>query len=129
MFVTEGLRAILPGKVGQDRTNGDSAAAVSYTQLPDAVVTWAGDHAEVTADGLSMTVYPNKTYLVANGRYLYLPDGVLLKNGTILVPVRELAKALGAQVWWDATDGSVFLTSGTGAIVSGDEYYLSLLPL
>lgn len=106
-----------------EQTTYVSLRSVTMALRPDAVVTWAGDHADVTADGLSMTVYPNKTYLVANGRYLYLPAGALLKDGTIMVPVRELAKALGAQVWWDATDGSVFLTSGTGAIVSGDEYY------
>lgn len=96
---------------------------VAMALRPDAVVTWDGSQAAVTADGLSITVYPNEKYMLANGRYLYLPYGIHLENNSIMVPVRELAKALDAQVWWDTNDGNIYITSGTGAIVSGDEYY------
>jgi N-acetylmuramoyl-L-alanine amidase len=100
-----------------------SLRSVALALRPDAVVSWESDHACVTADGLSITAYPGQSYLVANGRYLYLPYGVRLVDGSVMVPVRELAKALGAQVWWDANEGDTYITSGTGAIVSGDQFY------
>ena len=90
---------------------------------PDAVVTWEEDHAAVNAEGLYITAEPGTCYLQANGRYLYLPDGIRSENNDTMVPIRELAEALGAQVWWDSNDGNIYVTSGTGAIVSGDEYY------
>jgi N-acetylmuramoyl-L-alanine amidase len=100
-----------------------SLRSVAMALRPDASVTWEGDHACVTADGLTITAYPGQTYMVANGRYLYLPYGVRFENSATMVPVRELAEALGAQVWWDANDGNTYITSGTGAIVSGDAFY------
>lgn len=102
-----------------EQTTYVSLRGVTMALRPDATVTWDGDHATVTADGLSITVYPNEKYMVANGRYLYLPHGARFINNCTMVPVRELVKALGAQVWWDSTDGSIYITSGTGAIVSG----------
>lgn len=106
-----------------EQTTYVSLRSVTMALRPDATVTWDGDHASVTASGLSITVYPNQKYMIANGRYLYLPYGVRFINNCTMVPVRELVKALGAQVWWDSTDGNIFITSGTGAIVSGEEYY------
>ena len=96
---------------------------VTLALRPDAVITWEGDHALVTAEGLSLTAYPGARYLQVNGRYLYLPYGVRSENGDTMVPVRTLTQALGAQLWWEASDGNVYLTRGTGAILSGGEYY------
>ncbi len=90
---------------------------------PDAIVTWDGDHATVTAEGLTITVYPDQCYFVANGRYLYLPYGARLENGNIFLPIRTLAKALDAKVEWNAETGGINICSGNGAIVSGDAYY------
>lgn len=130
--IPEGPRVLLDGAVIEtadpliyEQTTYVSLRSVTMALRPDAVVAWESDHAVVTADGLSITAYPNKKYMVANGRYLYLPYGVRFENNCIMVPVRELAKALGAQVWWNADDGNVYITSGTGAIVSGDEFYNS----
>lgn len=100
-----------------------SLRSVTMALRPDAVISWEGNHAAVTADGLSISVYPGKPYILANGRYLYLPYGVQFKNGSTMVPLRVLAQALDAQVWQDAADGSIHIASGTGAIVSGDQYY------
>lgn len=106
-----------------EQTTYVSLRNVTLALCPDAVITWAGDHASVTAEGLTMAIYPSKSYLVANGRYLYLPYGVRVDSGSIMLPVRTLAQALGAKVQWDAATGNINICSGTGAIVSGDEYY------
>ena len=67
---------------------------------PEAVAVWNNGQAEVTAPGLKLQIAPGAKYIVANGRYLYVPDGVKLENGVVLVPVRTLCQALGAKVVW-----------------------------
>lgn len=129
---SNGPRVLVDGVVIEDaapsiyeQTTYVSLRSVTLALRPDASVTWEGDHTAVTADGLSITICPDQCYLVANGRYLYLPQGVRFEKNNTMVPVRVLAQALGAQVQWDTTDGSINITSGTGAIVPGDEYYAS----
>ncbi len=126
----EGPYVLVDGVVVEDadptvygQTTYVSLRSVTMALRPDAVVTWEGDHASVTADGLTITIYPEMCYFVANGRYLYLPQGVCFENNNTMLPVRALAQALGAQVQWNPSDGNIYITSGTGAIVSGDEYY------
>ena len=44
---------------------------------PDAAITWEGEYAVVTADGLTIRVRVGDQYLEANGRYLYIYHQVL----------------------------------------------------
>lgn len=97
--------------------------AITEALRPDAVISWEGDHAAVTAENLSIEVYPNAKYIVANGRCLYLPYGVQLMDGVTLLPVRVLATAFDAQVEWDAETGNVTLIPGTGAILPAEVFY------
>ena len=90
---------------------------------PDAVAVWNNGQAEVAATGLKLEIAPGAKYLVANGRYLYIPTGVKLENGTVMVPVRTLCQALGAQVTWNGAENVIEITSGSGPIASGDSYY------
>ena len=96
---------------------------VSQALLPGAAVLWEGDRAAVYADGLSLTAQPGASYIEVNGRVLYVPYGVRLENGVTLVPVRVLAQALGASVYWNPANGSVSVTGGTGSFASGTGYY------
>lgn len=92
---------------------------------PSAQVSWANNGALVEADGLTITAQPGNTYITANGRYLYVPEGILLCNGNTLVPVRIMARALGANVSWDSTTGNIQITAGSGSIAYGDSFYKS----
>lgn len=99
---------------------------VSYWPLvkaiyPEATAVWANGQAEVRAPGLTLDIRPGSRYIVANGRCLYVPDGVLCKDLDILVPVRVLGRALGADVSWQA--GTVTLTSGSGPIAPAGQAY------
>ncbi len=96
---------------------------MTYLLLPGASVSWEGGQAVVRTSKLTITARPGDCYLIANGRYLYIADGVKAANGITLVPVRVLAKAMGATVSWDAATDTVIVTSGSGAIASGDSYY------
>lgn len=92
---------------------------------PDATAVWEDGQAVVEAEGLSMHIKLYANYLEANGRYLYVPDGIRQEGVDILVPVRVLAEALGATVTWDGEQSIVSLESGDGPILSGDEAYVA----
>lgn len=80
--------------------------------------------ANVIIDGLTIVVSADGRYMSANGRYLYLADGTKNVDGTMLVPVKELAKAFGVGVSWDNEHWSMNVdTADISFIQSGDEYY------
>ena len=100
-----------------------SLRAVVQAVLPQAQVTWSCGTAAVSLPGvLSLTATVGQTYLVANGRYLYVPAGVLLRNGTVLVPLSPLLKALDAKGSWQA-DGSLDIATGSGGILPAEQFY------
>jgi len=102
------LRAVCE-KLGQVDISWDGATRTAYVKKPD----------------LSVTVKIDDQYIEANGRYLYVPGGCKLINGYTLVPVRVLAKAFGASVDWDGETKSVYISSGSGTILPGDQFYRS----
>lgn len=107
----------------RDNTTYVSLRAVTEALMPQASVAWRQGRAEVSAPGLSLTARPGTLYLEANGRALYIPQGVLLEQGYTLVPVRVLAQALGATVDWDPATGQVSVTAKGGPIAGADAYY------
>ena len=96
---------------------------ILYALYPDATAVWANGRAEITADGLTLYIKPGVPYLEANGRYLYVPDGIWCEGNNVMVPVRALCQALGASVEWDSATGDILITSGGSPITSGDAYY------
>lgn len=106
----------------------DEVSYVSYWPVikalyPAAAAVWDTDRSVVTAPGLDMEIQPGRTYCIANGRYLYLPQGVKLDGEVLLIPVRTLCAALGADVAWDPIGGNVVITAGAGPIASADAAY------
>jgi N-acetylmuramoyl-L-alanine amidase len=115
-----------PVSVGIVLRNGTSYVPLRATTnllVPSAKVMWENGQAVVRSSNLTMTASPDKYYVEANGRMLYVKDGVKVENGTTLVPVRVLAKALGATVEWDGASGIVSLKSGSGTILPEDQFY------
>lgn len=90
-----------------------SLRTVAGALAPDARVSWRGGAAWVEGDGVSLRARPGDTWLTVNDRALYIPDGVLMENGTVLVPIRVLAEALGGRVSWNFHQG-VTVTVGSG---------------
>lgn len=89
-------------------------------------VGWDASASAATASGadLELSVGRGASYLVANGRYIYL-DGATARliDGRMYLPARPLAKALGRSVEWVGATRSVHLTRGSGAIASGASFY------
>lgn len=77
----------------------------------------------VTTERLVLTAVVEQQYIVANDRYLYLPEGVQVVDGQTMVPLKALAKAFDAQVAWDEENMTVLVTTGSGAILPGGEFY------
>ena len=84
-----------------------------------------GRSVSYTGENLQMNVSDGEVYWEANGRYLWCENGVFVENAKAYVPLRTAAKALGADVQWDAVEFAALVTTGTAPIASGDRFYIS----
>lgn len=103
-----------------------SIRALSYSLVKDIDIYWDQDTvtAYLTAQGLEITATAEEYYIEANNRYLYIPYSIINLNGTMLVPVRELAKVFNLSVTWNAEEDSVHLgTENLSYIENGDTFY------
>ena len=125
--------------------DGIKIGDTTYTQLrsftnavnKDVEINWnSRTHtATLTADGLRLTVTEGKQYMVANDRYLFIPDGAINHNGSILVPLRAMANVFGVEISWDEetsaviinTENMQYIKSGKDFYVEDDLYWLSRL--
>lgn len=89
-------------------------------------VEWEHDSATatLTSADLLITLTLSDGYMCINGRYIYLRDSVYNINGTIIVPIRDLATLFGLEPTWDAEEHCVILrTENLTMPVCGDEFY------
>lgn len=88
-----------------------SLRTVSIALDNSAQVTWENGTAYVHTDNLHLSARPGETYMTVNGKSLSVPHGVKAAEDRILVPVRTLAQAFGASVYWNPTTGEVSVTT------------------
>lgn len=81
--------------------------------------------AKLTCRGISIYATLGKGYIEANGRYIYSDCNNIIIDGTMLVPVRSIAKAFCAEVGWNSRDYSVSVRDNGKVISSGDSFYNS----
>ena len=93
--------------------------------VPDAQVSWnsTGKTVTVKTPLMTMTAKVGEQYIEANGRYLYIQDGVEMEDSRVVVPLSVLAKAFDVSITWDSATKTIYATRGSGAIQSGDEFY------
>ena len=92
----------------------------------DVTVSWDSETnaAIVTMPGLTVSAETGSNYMSANGRYFYLPEGVLNLGGSIVVPIREIAKAFQVSVNWNADNWTIDIdTASLSILESGETYY------
>ena len=91
----------------------------------DCSVTWNQQtlSATISSAGMNLQVTQDGNYLVANGRYLFLPNRARVINGVMFVPVRTLAQVYGMALTWNSAHNAVFLESGAYTFESGESYY------
>lgn len=99
-----------------------SAYQVVRAFVPDVTAAWESDLV-LTGTGFTLSAQYGRPYVVCNGRYLYAPGQIRLhpENGDLLLPVRLLARMLGANLGWD--EYGVYLSSGAGPLESGETFY------
>lgn len=115
-----------PTNLGKFQKNGVTYVALaSMAQALDSSVqiSWDGSTAKVTSSRLTLTAKVGQLYLMANGRYLYLPEGVQMVNNKVTVPLAAVVEAFDAKLTWDGATGTIRITRGSGGIQSGDSYY------
>lgn len=127
LAVSDGPYFLLNGAAVTDPsltvTNGTTYVSLqSVVEAYGGVITWPGKKAEVTLNGLSMTVGVGDRYILANERALYVEGGVQYINGRVALPIRILAQAMGGGVTWDAGSGVCSMTTGT-PILAGASFY------
>ena len=101
----------------------------------DCKITWNAktSTATVKTNDLTMTVQEGAIYITANGHYYYTVGEVRNLNGHLYVPIRPLAKAFAAELYWNASARRTELTSaanGRNAVAwanykSDEVYWLS----
>jgi len=80
--------------------------------------------AVLNSPDLTISITTSDGYMVANGRYIYLADRVFNINGTIIVPIREIARVFGVDVEWNGERCSVDIdTEHCRLFDSGEEFY------
>lgn len=110
------------------KLNGVTYVAISPAVRaidPTAQVTWdrATKTATVKSAKLNMTITEGQQYVVANGRYLYVEESVQKHGDNMVVPLRILTRAFDATLTWDADTDTIRIQRGSGALLSGDQFY------
>ena len=108
-----------PAEEDQDAAEGEQPAEEEQPEEDEIP-------ADAVVETLTLSAVPGSLYVQANGRYLYVKDGLKQVNGKLAVPVRVLAKIYNLDVGYDGATGNVTLThqAGTGAFLqNGATYY------
>lgn len=103
----------------------DGVVTVS-SAVVEQIVDDEGNTANVVQETLSMMVSTKVPYILANGRYFYEKDSIVILNDHVAVPLRTLARVFNLDVAYDSETCAVLLTRGknSGAYVQpGDSYY------
>lgn len=82
--------------------------------------------ANVEEETLNLSARDGAYYAQANGRFLYVEDGIISVDGKVALPVRVLAEVYNLDVAYDAQTQQVHLTAQEGAsayLEDADSYY------
>lgn len=112
-----------PGATVEEENGVVTISSAKVEQVVDA----EGNTANVVQETLNMTVAAGAPYIVANGRYLYAEDGIILLDNSVAAPVRVLAEVFNLDVVFDDELKTVLLGRrkwlDNSYIIPGDSYY------
>lgn len=77
----------------------------------------------VIRDDIELTAHVGDRYIVANGRYLFVTDGVRLVSSQVMVTASALAKAFGLESVYFPSLRWLRLTTSGEAIESAESFY------
>ena len=117
---------------GKDFNGGKLIGSVTYVpirafveKMSDAEVSWDGESRTVTAHGEKSVLCAriDEAYIEHKGRILYSGSPNLIIDGSAYIPVRTLAKSLGADVSWDSYSRTAIVISDAVEFKTAEEYY------
>lgn len=121
------LTAMNPETVVEELDGSLTAGAVTVTGVVEVEAEDADlAAANVVEETLTFTAENGDCFVVANGRYLYVENGVQTIEGKVAVPIRTLARVFNLNVGYDSATRHVTLTHQEGAGVyleDGESYY------
>ena len=100
-----------------------SLRSFSESLDPDCVIIWENNTASVQTNGMTLTARAGDTYICLNNTKISVPDGVKNVNGRILVPLRPLARAFDAVVYWDSVKRQASVINEWSSTYDNDELY------
>lgn len=94
-------------------------------KMSNCTINWDGasQTANVSCNGLNLIVDAEEKYVIANGRYFYLPNGVYCGDGALLLPVTVLAKCFASEVYWTEGNQALQVTRSGKTLESANTYY------
>jgi N-acetylmuramoyl-L-alanine amidase len=126
----EGIPVYIDGQLADFKVTPFILQSATYVPLREfstamgaSSVFWNSGTANVFAPSLAISATVGNIYLEANGRYLFVPNSCLLIDGNVMVPIRTLAKAFDASLYWNETQRAIYIVKGSGAIQSGSSFY------
>ena len=123
----EPVPAVAGGSVLTQRSGTTYVALVPMAKALDPAASAAWDAGSrtvtVTSGKLTLTAVVGQQYMVANGRYLYVPEGVGLTGNRVTVPLSALTEAFDADLKWNGATGTVAVTRGSGGLTPGNQFY------
>lgn len=87
----------------------------AYASLTACTLSWDGSRAHLLGDGLELTAGFGDLYITANGRALYVENGVQSVDGKMFLPLRVLAQAAGDSLSWDQASATASLSTRQAA--------------
>ncbi|MBQ9985387.1 MAG: cell wall hydrolase [Oscillospiraceae bacterium] len=79
--------------------------------------------ATVTGENVELNAAIGRGYIECNDRCVYSGNDNIIVDGSAYVPVRSLAKTLGASVEWNAVTRTAEVTTGAERFKTANEFY------
>ena len=113
----------------QNNTTYVSLRNVSSILDSSAIISWEDNTAYVSTEQFLLSAQLGDTYVTVNGEKIYVPYGVKSEQGRVLIPIRVLAQAFNASVYWSPVTGEITVNSNTedqnSSYSENDLYWLS----
>ena len=107
----------------RNNTTYVSLRSISEHLDPDGVITWENNTAIIKTKDMTLTAKEGDKYLVINGKKVHIPHEIEKIDGRILVPLRPLAQAFDAVVYWNAIEQQACVINEFKENYTKDELY------
>lgn len=108
-----------------DGTTYTNVRSLSEALCEDLNVKWKAKTKTLTLTGEELIIKATvgEKYIIANGRYLYIDEGIMVYDGNVIAPVRTVAEIFGADAEWHDETASVSIIADELEIIEDAEIF------